>query len=79
MDPDLSGYSVDPYTFVQADLSNIIENTLSNLKYDMLSCSEGDRKIEGLKFSDDTVIYGPDVTVSDILYLDVLDILPDNE
>lgn len=79
MFPELSGSSDETYTFLQYDFAEVVAETLSELGYERLSWAEGERKIEGLKFSDDTVIYGPDVTVSDILYLDVLDILPDNE
>ncbi|MEI4803815.1 hypothetical protein WAZ07_21770 [Bacillus sp. FJAT-51639] len=39
--------------------------------------AEGSRKIEGVKFEDDVILFGPDVTVDDILFRDVLDITPD--
>lgn len=73
MVPDLSGESDEPYAFMQSDFSKIIEDDLSKLNYERLSWAEGQRKIEGLKFAEDVVLFGPDVTVSDMLFLDVLD------
>ncbi|EPI03268.1 hypothetical protein D920_00310 [Enterococcus faecalis 13-SD-W-01] len=73
MVPSLSGESDEPYIFMQSDFSKIIEDNLSKLNYERLKWAEGQRKIEGLKFANDVVLFGPDVTVSDMLFLDVLD------
>lgn len=73
MGPILFGDSDEPYAFLQADFSKVIEDSLSELGYERLHWSEGQRKIEGVSFADDVVFYGPDVTVSDLVFLDVLD------
>lgn len=75
--PDLSGESDEPYAFLQSDFAKAVENDLSKLNYERMNWAEGQRKIESLKFAADVVLFGPDVTVSDLLYLDVLDAIDD--
>lgn len=78
MVPTLSGDSEEAYSKLQYDFLIIASEIFQILEYDRLSFEKGTEKIEGLKFSDDVVLFGPDVTVYDLLYRDVLDVTPDD-
>ncbi|MGX7418310.1 hypothetical protein ACWOFR_05850 [Carnobacterium gallinarum] len=54
----------------------LVYEVLKKLDYAILSYGKGNEKIEGLRFSDDVVLFGPDATVYDLLYKDVLDVTP---
>nr|EEK65507.1 hypothetical protein bcere0006_44480 [Bacillus wiedmannii] len=77
MMPTLTGDSEQEYTRLQSQLISVIETTLKASGYERIGYTESSRKIEGIKFADDVALFGPDVTVDDILFRDVLDVTPD--
>ncbi|EPC8422336.1 hypothetical protein EXW45_24690 [Bacillus wiedmannii] len=77
MMPTLIGDSEQEYTRLQSQLISVIETTLKASGYERIGYTESSRKIEGIKFADDVALFGPDVTVDDILFRDVLDVTPD--
>lgn len=77
MMPTLTGDTEQEYTKLQYQLISVIETALKENGYERISYAEGSRKIGGVKFADDVILFGPDVTVDDILFRDVLDIIPD--
>ncbi|MFS7398054.1 hypothetical protein [Carnobacterium maltaromaticum] len=78
MEPFLSNSRDEPYTKMQFDFDNNVVHYLKEIGYDRLLENEGNRKLEGLKFNNDVVLFGPDVTVDDLLFRDVLGVTPED-
>ncbi|EUJ35856.1 hypothetical protein PWEIH_14971, partial [Listeria weihenstephanensis FSL R9-0317] len=75
--PVLVGESEDAYNLIQFDLEELIKRAYDANNFSRMFWVDSLRKIEGITFSDDVILFGPDVTQEDILFRDVLDILPD--
>lgn len=75
--PTLDGSSEDGYNYIQFDFDSLVRNEFGMKTFDRLFYREAMRKVEGINFSEDVILFGPDVTQEDILFRDVLDILPD--
>lgn len=77
LSPILDGTSEEGHNFLQADLEHILNNCYEQDGYSRMFDPEATRKVEGVNFSEDVILFGPDVTQEDVLFNDVLDILPD--
>ncbi|MBC2034752.1 hypothetical protein [Listeria booriae] len=75
--PTLDGSAEEGHSFLQADLDRFLNKRYEKDGYSRMFEPEALRKIEGVNFSEDVILFGPDVTQEDILFRDVLDILPD--
>ncbi|MBC1286192.1 hypothetical protein HB818_10545 [Listeria booriae] len=75
--PTLDGSAEEGHSFLQADLDRFLKKRFEKDGHSRMFESEATRKIEGVNFSEDVILFGPDVTQEDILFRDVLDILPD--
>ncbi|WP_242480034.1 hypothetical protein [Bacillus cereus group sp. N21] len=73
----LNGYDVQPYTFQQLELDQMINKTLKLGGYTDLSYAEINEVVEGVRFPEGVTLFGPQVTVEYALFHDVLDICPD--
>ncbi|PHG25620.1 hypothetical protein COI43_28150, partial [Bacillus pseudomycoides] len=70
-------YDVQPYTFQQLELNQMINKTLKLGGYTDLSYAEINEVVEGVQFPEGVTLFGPQVTVEYALFHDVLDICPD--
>ncbi|EUJ24205.1 hypothetical protein [Listeria cornellensis] len=77
IEPVLVGDAEAAFNFMQFDLEELIKESYEGIKYSRMFWAESWRKIEGINFSEDVTLFGPDVTQGDILFRDVLDKLPD--
>ncbi|PEJ30943.1 hypothetical protein [Bacillus pseudomycoides] len=73
----LDGYDVQPYTFQQPELDQMINKTLRQVGYTDLSYAEINEVVEGVQFPEGVTLFGSQLTVEYALFHDVLDICPD--
>jgi hypothetical protein len=72
--PSLGYFCDQPYTKEQAELHNEIVSALRQKGYFELKKSDMDEVVEGFKMPEGVTIFGEDITVALLLFVDVLDI-----
>jgi|SRR5579875_1303458 len=77
MGPVLDGFDVQPYTKTQAQMQDIIINSLIQDGYTQLSFAELNECVHSLKFNEGVTIFGPNVTVEHSLFIDYMGICED--
>lgn len=75
--PVLIGDAEETFNFTQFDFEEIVKQCFDGIGYTRMFWRDSERRIEGVNFAEGVTIFGPDVTQGDILFRDVLEILPD--
>ena len=74
MTPVLDGFGGQPYTLEQAALNDKISAILSNKGYVELGYADINEVVEGFKMPEGVTLFGPNVTVEHLLFVDIFDI-----
>ncbi len=74
MTPVLDGFSNHPYTKKQFVLHDKISSVLNKKGYHELEYVDISEAVEGFKMPEGVTIFGPNVTVEDLLFADLFDV-----
>ena len=77
VDPSLDGFCGSAYTKEQFELDDKIRTILIKKGYHELSLFDMDEAVEGFKMPEGVTIFGHNVTVELLLFVDILNICPD--
>lgn len=73
----LDGFDIQPYNSKQQELDDLIKNIFSKSGYKALSYSELNEVICGLDFDQKESFFGPQLTVEQAMFMDILDVCPE--
>ena len=76
IDPDLSGFGCSPYTKEQFALDDKIRTVLVKKGYYELNLLDMDECVHGFKMPEGVTIFGQNVTVELLLFIDIYNICP---